>query len=290
MSITGFIKRHPVSTYFALAFAISWIEVGILFAVAPGGSGTLIAILVMVTGPSMAGVVLTRVVDGREGLLGLFSRLCRWRVNVRWYGAALFITPLLLAAILFALGLLVSPVFTPSIITVTNMLGLGIVYGLFAGFFEEIGWTGYALPKVQLKHNALTAGLMVGVVWGLWHFLPDFLSLAGSYEALYPPHFLLWVVALIAYRVLIAWVYNNRGSLLLAQLMHASFTGSQFILGLWTPVADCVRWYAVFMAGLWVVVAAVVAAAGKHLVREHLLQPWRLRVRSPATAHTQIIW
>lgn len=272
MTATDFIKRHSVSTYFVLAFAISWVAIGLLFAVTSGGSGFLLAILVMVTGPGIASIVLTRIVDGREGLRRLFSRLCRWRVNVRWYCAALLITPLMLAGALFALSILLSPIFWPSVDAITSTLALGVVYGLFAGFFEEIGWTGYAVPKVQLTHNALFAGLMVGVSWGVWHFLADFLSLAGSYGVLYAPHILLWIIALTAYRVLIVWVYNNTGSLLVAQLMHASFVSSQFILGLTTPVADYVLWYAVFTAALWVVVAVVITAAGRRLVREQVIR------------------
>lgn len=143
--------------------------------------------------------------------------------------------------------------------------------GLAAGFFEELGWTGFALPKMQLRHSALAAALMLGVTWAMWHFLADFWGGFDACGTLYLPHFLLWVVALTAYRVLITWVYNNSGSLLLAMLMHASFTGSQAILGpSAAPASESVRWYAVFAAALWVVVAIVATAYGKRLVRQPL--------------------
>ena len=108
MGISGLIKRHPVSTYFALVFIISW--GGILVVVGPEGlpgSGAHIQKLVpivflaMIAGPSLTSILLTGIVDGRTGLRDLFLRQCRWRVNIRWYGTALLITPLLLTILLF---------------------------------------------------------------------------------------------------------------------------------------------------------------------------------------------
>ena len=72
----------------------------------------------------------------------LLSRMGRWRVSIRWYGVALLTAPVLVLAVLLTLTALVSPVFAPS------FSARGIVIGLAAGFFEEIGWTGFALPKL----------------------------------------------------------------------------------------------------------------------------------------------
>jgi len=152
MSITGFIRRHPVSSFFALAFAYSWVWWGILFVVAPKGfeagraeMGALALYgLFGATGSNVASIITTRIVDGRDGLHSLFARLRQWRVNVVWYGVALLITPLLLSAILLALSFLLSPVFLPAMITsrdIATLLGFGIIVGLVAGFFEELGWT-----------------------------------------------------------------------------------------------------------------------------------------------------
>lgn len=86
MGISDFIKRHPVSIYFALTFAISW--GGFLLAVSPGGFpgtkeqfGTLFPIVVsaMLAGPSVTSILLTGLVDGRAGFRGLLSRLFIWR-------------------------------------------------------------------------------------------------------------------------------------------------------------------------------------------------------------------
>jgi membrane protease YdiL (CAAX protease family) len=280
MNITGFIKRHPVSSFFALAFTYSWIWWGVLFVIAPEGfeagraeMGALAVYgLFGAAGSGFASIVTTRIVDGRAGLRALLSRSSKWRVSFAWYGVALFITPLLLTAILSTLSFVVSPVFLPALITsrdIVTLLGFGIIVGLVAGFFEELGWTGFAIPKLQTCYSALAMSLIVGVLWGICHFLPDFWGRVGSFGAFYILNYVVFVIGVVAYRILIVWVYNNsKGSLLLALLMHASFSGSQAMFIPALSAADWVRVQVVFAAVLWLVVAVVVAATGKQLIRE----------------------
>ncbi len=145
MCISGFIKRHPVSIYFALTFAISW--GGFILVVGPGGFpgtkeqfGTLFPIVVsaMLAGPSIAGILLTGLVDGRAGFRELLSRLFRWRVGARWYAVALLPVLILPAAVLFALSI-TSPVFTTD--DKAAVLLSGIAAGL-STIFEELGRRG----------------------------------------------------------------------------------------------------------------------------------------------------
>ena len=114
-STDSFIKRHPITTYYALVFAISW--GGLLIVAGPGGitaeqteTPFILVYLVTVAGPSVAGILLTGLIDGRDGLRELGSRLLSWRVGVRWYAAALLIAPLSVMATLLVLSL-TSPVF-----------------------------------------------------------------------------------------------------------------------------------------------------------------------------------
>ena len=270
-TITAFIKRHPVLTYFALTFAISW--GGILMVIGPGGilgtkevSEGLMPFVYLATllGPSLAGILLTGLVDGRAGFRELLSRLLRWRVGARWYAVALLTAPLLITATLFALSL-TSPVFLPVIVTTDDKVSLlltGIVMGLVVGFFEELGWTGFAVPRLRLRYGGLTTGLIVGLLWGAWHF-PLFSGSVSSSGAL-PPALYLSVLLfsfLPAYRVLMVWVYDRTRSLLVAMLMHAPLAASQLIL---IPPAitgvQVVTYDLVFAAALWVFVAAVAVA------------------------------
>jgi CAAX protease family protein len=154
-TIHTFIKRHPALTYFALTFTISW--GGIVIVAGPGGMpGTPeqfarlfpFAIMAMLAGPIVSGILLTGLVSGRPGFREFLSRLLRWRVGMRWYAVALLATPLLVTAVLFALSL-TSPVFLPAIVTTDDKVSLvltGIAVGLAGGFMEELGWTGSPSP------------------------------------------------------------------------------------------------------------------------------------------------
>ncbi len=275
MSIYGFIKRHPVTTYFALAFMISW--VGIFLAAGPKFirgealqfTDSLLMFLPMLAGPSLAGITLTGIVDGRSGLRDLFSRMGRWRVGSHWYSVIL-IFPILIVAVLLALTALLSPDFAP------NFFPEGVLIGLVAGFFEEIGWMGYAFPKMQLKYSALTASILLGVLHTTWHLAADYLGASGARGEYWLPHFAMFVVSMTAMRVLVVWVYTNTRSVLLAQLMHASSTGFLSIL---VPLSlspeNDTLFYAVYAVALWVAVAIIVAKYGKHLVQQQpRCVPW----------------
>jgi membrane protease YdiL (CAAX protease family) len=287
-TIKAFIKRHPVATYFALAFAISW--GGILFVVGPGGfpatpeqAEALLpyGVLMMLAGPSVAGVVLTGLVSGRAGYRELLSGLLRWRVGARWYAVALLTAPILATTTIFALSLL-SPGFLPGVLTADGkaaLLLVGVAYGLAAGFFEELGWTGFAISRMRQRYGILATGLVVGLLWGAWHWLSNFWGSGTSSGDLALSLFLaaqLFSVAVLpAYRVLMVWVYDRTGgSLLVAMLMHASLTAVWLIL-MPPGVSALLIWYLVLAATLWVVVAAVAAANGWHFSRQ---PPLRRRV------------
>ena len=125
---------------------------------------------------------------------------------------------------------------------------------------------------MRLKRSALSAGLWLGVLWGLWHApVVDYLGAAAPHGAYWLPFFLAFIAILTAMRVLIVWVYSNTNSVLLAQLMHASSTGFLVILGpAHVSPAQEVLWYAVYAVVLWMVVALVIARYGKGLVRHHM--------------------
>ncbi len=262
-TIKAFIERHSLPIYFILTFAISW--GGILFMVGPGGiPGSPVQTAkppyvysVLLFGPSVAGILLTGLVRGRAGYRELLSRLFRWRVSARWYAIALLTAPLLTMAALLALSL-ASPTFLPGIFTSGNkasMLLVGIALGLTVGIFEEIGWTGFAIPKLKQRYGVLTTGLVVGFLWGAWHFIMFWES--DSFSRALPLTLLLvrlfsW---LPAYRVLMVWVYDRTGSLLLAILMHASLVVSQLtLLPLAISGAFLLASILVWAAALWVVV------------------------------------
>ena len=292
-TIRAFLKSHPLLSYYALVFAISWGGILLVVGLGPGGIpatkeqvGALMPfmLLALFAGPSVAGLVMTGLVYGREGFRDLLSRMTRWQVGARWYAIAILTAPLLVTATLLPLSL-TSPEFLPSIFTSDEKVGLllfGIGWGLVGGgLLEELGWTGFAVPTLlRQRHGILATGLFVGVLWGLWHFLISFWASGTSSGALslagFLPAVLFYVGSLPAYRVLMVWVYDRTGeSMLLAMLMHASFSASMLIqqpLGL--ALVPGLAWNLVLAAALWVVVGAAALTQRGHLSR----QPHRRRV------------
>ena len=278
-TIKAFIQRHPVLTYYALTFAISWGGV-LLIIGGPGGIPgtpdqfeTLLPIvgLALMAGPSMAGLLLTGLVSGRAGFRELLSRLLRWRGGARWYAVALLSAPLLMAAIPLAISLPFSE-FLPRIFAAddkASLLRLGVAFGLMAGFFEELGWTGFVIPKLERRYDVLATGIMVGLLWGAWHLLVNFWSSgspSGELSLALLLHSLLFSLGILpAYRVLMVWVYDRTGSLLVAVLMHASLTASNVIFVPLATGATLVAWSVVLAAALWVVVGAAAVVNGRQL-------------------------
>jgi membrane protease YdiL (CAAX protease family) len=261
-------RRYPVVTYFALTFLISW--TGALAVAAPPlirheplpKMTGILMFPVMLLGPSLAGIVLTRIVDGKSGLRVLFSQMFRARVPPGWY-TALLIPPLLVLTVLLFLERFVSQVYAP------NRFFMGILFGIPAGFLEEIGWMGYAFPKMRSQSNGLTPSILLGVLWALWH-LPviNYLGTAIPHGVYWLPFFLAFGLAMTAMRVLIAWAYTNTKSLLLAQLMHVSSTGSLVLFSAARVTAGQeAMWYALYGTVLWVVVGIVVKTFGRRLGR-----------------------
>jgi uncharacterized protein len=261
-----FIARHPVAIYFVLTFTVSWL--GALAVAAPHllrseplpKFAGLMMFPAMLLGPSVVGIALTRIVDGASGLRDLFSRMRRFRFPARWY-AALVIPPAMVLMVLLCMKTFVSPAFTP------NRFFIGASFGLAAGFFEEIGWMGFAFPKMRSQGNALAPAILLGLLWGAWHIpVIDNLGTSTPHGAYWLPFFLAFTAAMTAMRVLIAWAYTNTKSVLLAQLFHAISTGS---LVVFSPphitAAQESLWYALYAAALWLLVAIIATTFGKRL-------------------------
>lgn len=291
-NIKAFIKGHPLLSFYALVFAISWGAILIVVGLGPGGFSATpqqfqkavpYAVPAMVLGPGVAGIILTGLIDGRAGLREFRSRLLKWRVGARWYAVALLTAPLVFTAVFVPLSL-ISPEFLPRIFITSDkatVLLMGIAAGLTAGIFEELGWTGFAIPRMRLRYGVLGTGLIVGILWAAWHLLQNYWASGVTSGEISGTFWLVNAVvgtlvgSLVAYRVLMVWVYERTGgSLPVAMLMHVSLTFFTIIVFPPSAVeANLISGYA-YTAVLWVVVVAVAVANGGHLSR----QPLRRRV------------
>ena len=251
-------RKYPAATYFVLTFAVSWsaaLAVALPHLLRRESLPVLTGILMfpaMLLGPSLCGILMTLLTDGRNGLAELFGRMRLWRIRARWY-FLLLLPPLLVLGVLLALSAVLSARYSP------NFFPVGLLFGVPAGLLEEIGWMGFAFPKLCLKRSALVSGLVLGLTWSLWH-LPviNFLGTATPHGTYWLSFFVVFLAAMTAMRVIISWAYVNTGSLLLAQLIHVSSTGA---LVIFSPpratAAQEVLWYGIYALVLWAVVAAV---------------------------------
>ena len=226
---------YAIPLFFTLAFVISW--GAILLAVGPAGfpvtEEQLPALIVaMLLGPSLAAVVTASLTAGMKGFRSLFSGLLRWRVGAKWYAVALLTAPLSTVLVLLVLSLF-SPGFQSAFSTTADKVTLVIMWvaaGLLVGLFEEVGWTGFAIPRLHWKHGVIWTGLEVGLLWGLWHFP---VNLEGDTFAAALPFALLLArlfTWLPAYRILMVWVYDRTESQLVVTLMHVSLVATTGIL------------------------------------------------------------
>lgn len=277
MTLTSFIRKHPVVAFYALAFAISW-GAG-LAVVGPAGflsttstsRAFYLVISVGLLGPLVAGVTLTGIVDGTRGLRDLLARLRRWRLEARWYAVALLTFPVLVTVVLLVLSL-TSSEFVPAIVTTSDKGGLvlmAVVVGLTVNVCEEPGWTGFVTPRLLQRHGVLTTGLVMGLLWGTWH-LPAFAGSAASSGPIPPP---LYVAALlfgwlVPYRVLIVWVYDRTRSLPAAILMHLPADVWGLILVPSVTGTAMLTYLVAFGGALWVLVGLVALANGGRLTRD----------------------
>ena len=269
------LHRYALLLYFVVAYAIAW-GGSLLIAATKGFETSAIGIteigfmfLFMLAGPSLSSVLLTAYFEGRSGLGQLFTRLKSWRLRWQWAAVAMLTVPTLSITALLAVSALVSPIYKPEI-TLAN-IGFGIVAGFLAGFFEEIGWTGFALPRLQSRYSPLASGLILGVLWAFWHVMADFWGNNAAFGLYWLPTFIVyWLMPLTAYRILMVWVYQNSSSLPLMQIMHAFYSGTLGVVGPITSVEDGLLWKALFAAVLWVMLTIVIVRYGGNLTKSYV--------------------
>jgi membrane protease YdiL (CAAX protease family) len=227
-------------------------------------------------GPLVAAFLLTAQTGGWPGLRALIGQAGRWRVNPIWY-AVVLIGPFLYQLAGMALHVLLGgqpPAALALLEEVPGVLVNFVLAFFFIGLAEEMGWRGYALPRLQTQYSALTASLILGVIWALWH-LPLFFNPGTSYSQ---TSFAVWLIYLLPYAILHTWLYNSsRGSLLLSIALHAmgNATGTLWMavpdvgpLVRTTPgLVDHIYWMSA--AVLWILaILAIVRTGALHLARQ----------------------
>jgi membrane protease YdiL (CAAX protease family) len=221
--IRPIVDAHPVTTFFVLAYAFSW--VGWLPVVI--GMREPIRTLSFVTGgfgPALAGAVVTWL--NGESVRAWARQIIRWRVAPRWY-LVVSVFPLLVIGVASVAIALLGGDIDLSLISDRSSLVVGsyLFVALVGGGNEEPGWRGFALPTLEARYAPVPATLILGVVWAFWH-LPQ---LVADPNAIYSfawlveetPGIVLRVINIVGFAFLLTWIYNETGSVLLALLLHA---------------------------------------------------------------------
>jgi membrane protease YdiL (CAAX protease family) len=244
-----------------LTFAITW-GIGALLMLYPGQLTDFFGpmsmqnpvFVIAVWAPAISALVMTTRTEGVTGLHRLVCRVTHWRVGLRWY---LFVL----------LGIPIIGLAAARLGGVTHRFDLRHAYLIIPGLLnavltdpgplgEEPGWRGYALPHLQKERTALSASIILGLIWGVWH-VPAFLIGGTPQHGLSLPALLLGGVAL---SILATWLYNNtRGSVMLTILLHLMANFCLNVIG--APLVQ--------LSGLLAITALIVvlAAGPQHLSR-----------------------
>lgn len=255
--VQNWVQDHQVPVFVALAIALSWGW----WLLVPGlvGASELTQGLAIpgAFGPAIAAGIVILISDG--DLRAWALQVLRWRVSPRWYFIAIGLPIALVlggvgGAIFVAggpidFGLIPQrlPLFVASFLLAT----------LIGGGQEELGWRGFALSRLQQSYSALTASLVIGVVWATWH-LPLFLLGAPRNQT---GLFALYAVLVVGFSILLTWQYNSTGgSVLLAMLLHGGINASGNLLP--APMGAASQWPIAIdvgmVAGVWVAAIVVV--------------------------------
>ncbi len=263
-------KRYSLWIYVALAYLITWalwlpVE---WFAAQRGyilptpatlielsktgfqdGTHILLSVISMLAaGPMFAAIIILAFESGRKGLHTLWQQSTHWRLAGRWY--------LIMLAIVFVIylpsaifGLLRGPVSTANqVLTPLVWFVPMFLYTLIASGLEEPGWRGYALPKLQTRHNARKASLILGIIWGIWHwpvFIPVYTNALNApggspLQALITAlmQLLMYIFgAMVGEAFIYTWLYNRTRSVFLCILLHVFHNMAGTYVGMILPSA-----------------------------------------------------
>lgn len=261
---SNWITRRQILLFFLLTFAISW-AIWIPATISKlNGENTVLAPEGLVGGiarwtPGLVAILLSFLGFGKIGIGKLFQAIKIWRAGLFWY-----IFVLLFQVGIFYLGKaldtmlgysyeVISPLVSVYGSQAVFMAPIVILFAFPGAFAEELGWRGYALPKLQNNLNALLSSIVVGIFWGAWHI--PLLIYFGNLEAKDFAGYLLAVVNFIPVAILYTWIYNNtKGSLLLITFFHIGQQLSNNLLGTLPTYSDDIL--------MWIIAVVIIGIEG----------------------------
>jgi len=248
--------------FFALTFILSWL-IWVPLALSHFGFGSFhiaeetsnIVRLLGVLMPAVSALILTAVTGGNVAMQNLWARLFIWRVNWKWWLAAVAVQPLLLglAAVTFNLISSNSKI-TPEPIASASVLIVNVIMLLVATLGEEIGWRGVALPGLQHEENSpFKSSVILGLLWATWHI--PFWLLLDSFAQFGIGYLVLNFLFVLPLTFYITWFFNHgKQSILLPVMLHLTFNIVNTVL---LPVTMNIGAFVIFGIFEWIVVIPI---------------------------------
>lgn len=223
------IKSHPIWSYIALAYVLSWlIQLPELIAMQGSYHFTeryLLLLNIASYGPSISAIIVTAIIEGWTGVRSLLGRLFQWRVSWLVYLATFFVFPLIFFIGYQLLGVQTSDnetllVFLTLVVAVPiNSVIVSVVSGI-GPLGEELGWRGFMLPRLLKHYGDFASSIILGLVWAFWH-LPVFLFPEWRGDIPIVLSILLYPFGTIAIAYIMTKLHHwSRGSVLIAILFH----------------------------------------------------------------------
>jgi uncharacterized protein len=247
--IKRLMAKHPLFSFIFLAYSLSWV-ISIPFILSEWGilKGDMRLVFAIKSfGPFIAAVVMTRILEGSEGIKRLRQSIRQTRA-----GWGLYLSVLLGIPALLIIGIVIQPGTLQGFQGVKPLLAVTYFFAFILVFFgggplgEEPGWRGFALPRLQSGFGPLAGTLLLGVVWTCWH-LPDFLTSAqgggpGTGFSTFLINFSEFLVLVESLSILFTWIYNRtKGSLFFVLLAHTSVNTPQVVLTPLFPALDTTK-------------------------------------------------
>jgi membrane protease YdiL (CAAX protease family) len=257
-SVRTLISRYPLTAFFAIAYSLTWIGWTMPERIYTGTllSGMLaLPFLLLVPGPLYAALIVTAATESRPRLAALLRKFTIWRVGWGWFALVLLMAPVICVTPAYLNMFFGAPNPTMALLaalpTMLLMFGVRLVNPFDGPMQEELGWRGFALPRLQKRHPALVASAILGVLVVIWHAPLVLLGMLPAYA----------LFGTFGFTIVFGWLFNNvKGSVLMTLIAHAA--DGLVLTGYLDLNAIHNERHITLLVGLWVVAAAVTILQG----------------------------
>jgi membrane protease YdiL (CAAX protease family) len=243
----AFLRKNQLWLFFILTLVFAFSMAAVSLASQNEGISILIPL-----SPSIIGIIIAAVFSGRAGLRELFIGLSQ-RFPLRWLAVSLLVIPILACLAILVQSLFGGPAFSLLALNIGNLIGGSILVPLG----EEFGWRGFALPKLLEKYSALTTSLILGVIWGGWHYAGHLVG--AGVEGISFFYLFLWILGAT---ILFTWIFNHTRNIWTMILLHSAANATFNLIPI-TPInTGGTATFYTFIGLVWLLALIVVLRFG----------------------------